>query len=84
MINIGRETDGNNQICLGVRFALCIFSQHCFLASLVMFLYSSSFFFQLPCCIGSFHHVFQIVTSLNAPNYNTDIEESSTFSLICH
>ena len=24
MINLGRETDGNNEICLGVRFALCI------------------------------------------------------------
>ena len=24
MIDLGRETDGNNEICLGVRFALCI------------------------------------------------------------
>ena len=24
MIDLGRETDGNNKICLGVRFALCI------------------------------------------------------------
>ena len=24
MIELGRETDGNNEICLGVRFALCI------------------------------------------------------------
>ena len=24
MIGLGRETDGNNEICLGVRFALCI------------------------------------------------------------
>ena len=24
MIDIGRETDGSNEICLGVRFALCI------------------------------------------------------------
>ena len=25
MIDLGRETDGNNGICLGVHFALCIF-----------------------------------------------------------
>ena len=25
MIGLGRETDSNNEICLGVRFALCIF-----------------------------------------------------------
>ena len=24
MIDLGRETDGNNEICLGVHFALCI------------------------------------------------------------
>ena len=24
MIDLGRETDGNNKICLGVHFALCI------------------------------------------------------------
>ena len=24
MIDLGRETDGNNEICLGVDFALCI------------------------------------------------------------
>ena len=24
MINLGHETDGNNEICLGVRFALCV------------------------------------------------------------
>ena len=24
MIDLGRETDSNNEICLGVRFALCI------------------------------------------------------------
>ena len=24
MIDLGRETDGNNEICLYVRFALCI------------------------------------------------------------
>ena len=24
MIDVGRETDGNNEICLGVRFALCV------------------------------------------------------------
>ena len=24
MIDLGRETDGNNEVCLGVRFALCI------------------------------------------------------------
>ena len=24
MIDLGRETDGNNEICLGVRFALFI------------------------------------------------------------
>ena len=24
MIDLGRETDGNNGICLGVHFALCI------------------------------------------------------------
>ena len=24
MIDLGRETDGNNEICLGVRFALCL------------------------------------------------------------
>ena len=24
MIDLGRETDGNNEICLDVRFALCI------------------------------------------------------------
>ena len=24
MIDLGRETDGNNEICLGVRFALCV------------------------------------------------------------
>ena len=23
MIDLGRETDSNNEICLGVRFALC-------------------------------------------------------------
>ena len=23
MIDLGRETDGKNEICLGVRFALC-------------------------------------------------------------
>ena len=37
MIDLGRETDGNNEICLGVRFALCIIKvlrlariKHCF------------------------------------------------------
>ena len=25
MIYLGRETDGDNEICLGVRFALCIY-----------------------------------------------------------
>ena len=24
MIDFGRETDGNNEICLGVRYTLCI------------------------------------------------------------
>ena len=24
MIDLGRETNGNNEMCLGVRFALCI------------------------------------------------------------
>ena len=24
MIDLGRETDGNNEICLGARFALCV------------------------------------------------------------
>ena len=24
MIDLGNETDGNNEICLGVHFALCI------------------------------------------------------------
>ena len=24
MIDLGRETDGNNEICLGVHFALCM------------------------------------------------------------
>ena len=27
MIDLGRETDGNNEICLGVHFALCIMDQ---------------------------------------------------------
>ena len=26
MIDLGRETDSNNEICLGVRFALCTIS----------------------------------------------------------
>ena len=25
MIDLGRETDNNNEICLGVHFALCIY-----------------------------------------------------------
>ena len=29
MIDLGLETDGNNEICLGVRFALCICMYRC-------------------------------------------------------
>ena len=32
MIDLGRETDGNNEICLGVRFALCIIRAYSFCA----------------------------------------------------
>ena len=45
MIDLGRETDGNNGICLGVHFALCIVCILLFLGHLVRALSVSILFF---------------------------------------
>ena len=59
--NLSRETDGNNEICLGVRFALCIIKalrlahiEHCSGTVVTRFLFHSLFGCIIMCSVRFF------------------------------
>ena len=57
MIDLGRETDGNNEICLGVRFALCIIKSSTTRSYWAMFLGRWSPFLIILCIIRLWNSV---------------------------
>ena len=69
MINLGHETDGNNEICLGVRFALCIIKSIWYKIIILMLMDTAV----ISHCTYFFCLVVDLISTNTLTNYLTDM-----------